>query len=78
MASFPRQIEHSLQHLRIVLCEISASSLHVIDYEFVAGADRALRDEAKAALRPLVLPHLEFMQVLKRSSPYEPESPVQR
>jgi len=46
--------------------EISACALHVIDYEFGPGADRVLRDESKAALKPLVLPHLEFMQVWRR------------
>lgn len=46
--------------------EVSRVQLHVVDYSFPAAYDRSARDEAKACLKPLVLPHLEYDLIWRR------------
>jgi len=45
--------------------EILRCELHVIDYEF-EPCSRQAKDEGKAALKPLCLPHLEYYQIWSR------------
>jgi len=46
--------------------DVSRATLHVVDYAFPPSYDRAARDEAKACLKPLVLPHLEYNVIWRR------------
>jgi len=64
--SFRYRLELALHFTAGTVQAIEKVSLHVVDYEFPASSDRSMRDEAKAALKPLCLPHLEYLQMWRR------------
>lgn len=47
--------------------DIGSSNVKIIDFDFdEGGADRAARDETRSVLKPLCLPHLDYVQIWRR------------
>ena len=46
--------------------DIVASDVKIIDFDFDGNPDRASREETRSVLKPLCLPHLDYVQIWRR------------
>ena len=46
--------------------DVASSEFKIVDFDFEGNPDRPRRDVARAALRPLCLPHLDYMHIWRR------------